>query len=411
MKRSLLEITGVAVVGVVLIGFVVFGEQSSSDAPNDAEGAVAAQSVVESRSDASIDGESPIRSEAAGGRGDDVFAGLRRHSSATLRIESRVDGGRWETVEAISPLKGQRVELRVERVEGAHVRWLEIRPDTLKMYKNANFPWDPEPYKWIGLGKIDYAAREMVPFRDRWEIRLFEGDHGGDASTDTESKRFSESRGETLRSAQRDIKTDDRVADRFYHRDVGSFWFQVEVARDGRVSYSPGIESCDERGLSTKVFRVSVRDGEGYLGYLTSFHNVPGVFGSVTYQSHNFLGVDCADVLMAAYGRWKGKAMEKNYNVAMLVTEWPHVHTFDLDAGTPAPRTRWGDDVRPGDLVAVRYDGARQYQHVGALYRDANANAILDGEDLVLHAGPRPLQTSRLKEGSFDGHVVVMRPR
>jgi hypothetical protein len=258
----------------------------------------------------------------------------------------------------------------------------------------------------------------MESFRDRWEIRPFEGEDGGDSSEATESKGFSGSRDETLRSAsatadrrQGDIDSGGSGADRFYHRDVGSFWFQVEVAHQGRVSYSPGIESCDERGLSTKVFRVAVRDGEGYLGYLTSFHNVPGVFGSVTYQSHNYLGVDCADVLMAAYGRWKGKAMEKNYNVAMLVTEWPHVHAFDLDAGTPTPKTRWSDDVRPGDLVAVRYDGARQYQHVGALYRDANANAILDGEDLVLHAGPWPLRASRLKEGNFDGHVVVMRPR
>ena len=43
--------------------------------------------------------------------------------------------------------------------------------------------------------------------------------------------------------------------------------------------------------MSPKVFRVSVRDGEGYVGWLASYFNVPGLFGSVIHQSANYIGV------------------------------------------------------------------------------------------------------------------------
>lgn len=48
--------------------------------------------------------------------------------------------------------------------------------------------------------------------------------------------------------------------------------------------------------------------------------------------------------------------------------------------------------------------------NIGALFSDANRNDVLDGDDLVIHAGPQPLHYSHLKEGNFDGHVVILRP-
>ena len=327
---------------------------------------------------------------------DDTFASSVRHSRPTILIESSIDGGRWVKKTAIYPIKGQKVALRVDEIPGANIRWFQIVPDTSKIYKNANFPWEQNPYQWVGFAKIDYHKKELIRFRGHWEIEPFDNEEGS-AFRDRESSSFGPVENMGMDS-------------RFYHKDIGSFWFLVEIENEGIIYRSVGIEDSDHRGLSPQVFRVSIRSGEGYIGYLTSFFNVPGLFGSVTYQSNNYIGVDCADVLMAAYGKWKHKPIEKNYNVAMLVSQFPKVVEFDLLEGRPNKKLRWGKDVRPGDFVAVRYSGRKQYQHIGALFSDANGNSILDGGDLVIHAGPQPLHYSYLKDGNFDGHVAILRP-
>jgi len=305
---------------------------------------------------------------------------------AGAAIEFRVDGGRWQVGSSTTILKGQKIELRTRVVPGAAVRWYQIFPDVSAMYKNANFPWDQDAYKWIGFGKIRYFREEIRGFRDQWRVRPFRP-----------TQRSQGFRNESARS-------------RYFHYEVGSFWFQVEVENDGKVDSSPGIKDSDHRGLSPKVFRVSVRDGDGFLGYLTTFFNVPAVFGSVPFQSNNYIGADCADTLIAARGKWRGETPTRNYNVAMLVKELPTVAEFDLSGGRPNKQIRWGKDVRPGDFIAVRYQGARSYQHIGALFGDRNDDGRLDAEDTMLHAGPYPLALDRLSSGAFDGHVSILRP-
>jgi hypothetical protein len=230
----------------------------------------------------------------------------------------------------------------------------------------------------------------LVEFRDQWEIHPFEKPDSANLQ-DTALAGF---------LGRKPSKP----------RPHGSFWFQVEVENRGRFTRSYGIEDNDKRGLNPKVFRVSRRDGKGYVGFLTTFFNVPGLFGSIPYQSHNYIGVDCADVLVAAYGKWKRVRFKKDQCVAGLVTGLPKVVKFKIRDGNPKPRIRWGKRIRPGYLIAVRYPGARSYQHIGALAKDANKNGLLDGADLVLHAGPYPLRYSSLKEGKFDGHVVILKP-
>ncbi len=144
---------------------------------------------------------------------------------------------------------------------------------------------------------------------------------------------------------------------------VGSFWFQAEVDDSGTFVRSYGIEGSDKRGLNPKVFRVSRRHGKGYLGFLTSFFNVPGLFGSIPYQRHNYVGVDCADVLVAAYCKWKNTRIKKDQCVAGLVTGLPKVLESELRDGNPTRRIRWDKDVRAGYLLAVRYVGAKVAYH------------------------------------------------
>jgi hypothetical protein len=313
-----------------------------------------------------------------------------------LLIQARIDNGPWITTTSIYPLKGQKISLRVRKIPNSKVRWFRIRPDTSPMYKNANHPWEKNPYKWIGLAKIKYHRQELVGLRGRLQIQPF------DPPDSVHWRVTNRAPAGLITRVPGEVRPDMQP--------VGRFWFQVEVEHSGTFVRSYGIEDNDKRGLNPKVFRVSRRDGKGYLGFLTSFFNVPGLFGSIPYQSHNYIGVDCADVLVAAYCKWKNTRIKKDQCVAGLIKGLPKVLESDLHDGNPARRIRWGTDVRAGYLVAVRYFGAKSYQHIGALAKDSNSNGLLDGEDLVLHAGPSPLHYTRLKTGKFDGHIMVLEP-
>jgi len=311
-------------------------------------------------------------------------------------IEARVDDGPWTNSASIYPLKGQKVALRVKRTADSKLRWFSLWPDNSTVYKNANFPWDAEPYKWIGLAKIRYKRQELVSLRDRWEIYPLEEPA---ASSLLEATHFSGH-----------LPTGIVGGSQARVQPFGSFWFQAEVERAGTFARSYGFEDNDNRGLLPGVFRVSVRDGDGYLGFLTSFFNVPGLFGSTPYQSLNYIGVGCADVLVAAYCAWKNVRIKEDHCVASLVGRLPKVAQFALQHGVPQQEIRWGKHVVPGYLIAVKYPGQKGYQHTGALVEDTNRNGLLDDEDLVLHAGPQPLHYVFLKEGKFDGQVVVLKP-
>lgn len=291
-------------------------------------------------------------------------------------IRSRIDNGPWTGTFAIHPDKDSDVMLGLKELPGARLSWYRIEPDISVNYKNANYPWERNPYKWIGLAPIQYRRTELTQFRDSWVIRPF-----GKPSPKDGTK-----------------------------NPTGSYWFQVMVEHNGRCRRSYGPEDNDKRGLNPKVFRVSVRNGDGYHGYLHTFFNVPGVFGSITYQSMNYIGADCADVLVAAYCAWKQIELKRNYNVATLVTGLPRVVKFKIDDGEPDRTLTWGKEIRPGYLIAVRYSGARGYQHIGAFSRDANGNGILDSPDILLHAGPGPLNPTRLGDGMFNGDAVVLKP-
>ena len=297
------------------------------------------------------------------------------NSSANVIIESKINNGSWQSKKAIYPLKGQKIFLKVDMPGGKSIRWYQIIPDVSQLYKNANYPWEKNPYKWVGFAKIKYHRYELRQFRDKWEI----------------SPSFKD------------------FSDSDYRRDVGSFWIQAEVYDGRKKLTSPGLKNNDYRGLSPDVFRISIRDGEGYIGYLTSFFNVPGLFGSVTYQSTNYIGVDCADAVMAAYSRWKNKPLQKNYNVTSVVHDFPVLHKLAFSSGVPTKKVYWNRDVKPGDFIAVKSYG-NQYFHIGALFKDGNQNGFLDGDDIVLHAGPAPLHFSSLINGGFDGTVAIIRP-
>lgn len=314
-----------------------------------------------------------------------LLAVSARPAAAAPVIEASVDGGPW-AARSVAPLAGQKVRLRVKAPPGATVRWYQLIPDLVDMHKNARFPWESRAYEWEGFGRIP-VGRELLEKLSGPEVTLF--------PTAGWTERYG----------------DPSTATPYYRADKGSFWFQAEVEKDGRVERTPGLEAGDHRGLSPKVMRVSVREGPGLVGWLTSFYNVPALFGSVPYQSQNYIGVDCADALVTALGKWKGRDDPKNWNVDMLVASLEKRGELTVaEDGTATSALSWGRDVAPGDFVAVRYPGARRWQHIGMLAGD-DGDGLLDAGDAVIHAGPRPLRADTLGGGAFPGAVAVLRPR
>ena len=311
------------------------------------------------------------------------FAAVAQAGPA-LSLEGRVGEGAWGSGPAVA-MRGQAVSVRIAEAPMGEVRWYQIFPDLDQQYKNANHPWEPDPYTWVGFGEIDYERHELVGWRGLSEPVVF--------AASGESKLLADPSGSP-----------------FFDAEVGSYWLQAEVHAETGVVRSAGIEERDHRGLSPTVFRITMRHDTSFLGELTGYRNVPGLFGSVVHQSRHYIGVDCADVLVAARARARSEGLSRNFNVAMLVSEWERVGAFAMEGGTPERPVSWGADLRPGDLLAVRYAGSRQYAHIGALAEDADGDGLLGPADLVLHAGPDPLHYSKLSEGGFDGDVIVLRP-
>ncbi|KID58821.1 hypothetical protein JF50_02910 [Pseudoalteromonas luteoviolacea] len=285
----------------------------------------------------------------------------------------------WHIRSAVVSPSGSAVRLKVDVAQGEQVRWYQIIPDTSQYYKNANHPWEQNPYQWAGFGKVRYQQKHLKQFDNHPYITV-------DAGL---------------------LKQNNVFNSHYYHADVGSFWFEVEVIGvNGIKRVSTGVRDTDHRGLSKHVLRVSFTTGDGYLGTLSSFFNVPAIFGSVPYQSQHYLGVDCADVLMAAHAiHNNGKVHDRN--VAWLVTNLKHKANLSDFKGAGSA-IKWGADISPGDFIAVRYRQNGQFAHIGALYKDSNNNGLLDGEDLVLHAGPNALSYSTVSDAGFLGEIVIL---
>jgi hypothetical protein len=260
---------------------------------------------------------------------------------------------------------------------GLSVRWIQIVPETARYYKNANHPWEVDPYKWVGYGQIEYRAAEIEGWRGRTEVEVNAPFCFSAASHSP-----------------------------YYHADLGSFWLQVQDENGRR---SPGLPEVTERGLPPQVFRLTLETDEGYLGSLTGFFNVPGLFGCTAYQSYHYIGVDCADVLVAAHQRLLGLGQSEDINVTWLVDHWKVIAALQILEGVPKTQLKWGSEIQPGDAIAVRYTPGKAFMHIGALYADANHDGLLDSADAVLHAGPQALHISKLREKGFDGEVVILR--
>jgi len=340
----------------------------------------------------------PIGAQKAGSPvlGKDALAAFGA-MKPSLAIRSRLGEGRWSSKRAIATSNGKELSLSVSAKEGASIRWYLVLPDLTRNYANAAPPWETNAYAWTGMDAIGVFQIELAAFRNRAEIRPFDGD--AVASAIAALKDSVAASGGNLEGFE------------FYHAELGTFWFAADVEIDGRASRTRGAVDVSDRGLSSEVFRAVVRGGETYLDALRGFYNVAGLFGSTTWQASHHVGADCADILMAALAEWQRRPLARNMNVQQLTQILKVVATIDVTNGEPSRTLRFGEEIEEGDFVAVKYEGFRKFVHVGAIAADADGDGVLSPNDLVLHAGPYPLHPTRLVYGAFDGEVKILRPR
>lgn len=289
---------------------------------------------------------------------------------------------------AVSPQEALPAGVRVswERVESRllHVEHDPPNPGNPSFSNNVLF--GPRHGAWLGYDRLEYATYPALPRRG------------------TRAEGASRLVVAAAHPARRDL---DR------HGGAGSLWLAAEVTLpDGATVHTPGAHDTDRLGLSRDVLRVSFREGDGFLGWLSTFFNVPNVFGSngptdVNHQTERYTGADCADVLVGAL-RASGRRDVRYVSVAGIgryarAVSPPLVMTAGRGVRTTRGEERvlrWGQDVEPGDLLAIDYLDAgrtlpRAWDHIGALVEDGGPAGAPDGvlgpEDVLRHVTGRGL--------------------
>jgi hypothetical protein len=220
-----------------------------------------------------------------------------------LRVLARPAGAPRALAGPVQVRVGEVVELTLALVDGrvskplpadARVTWLRIEPrmehvalpppnPSTQTYSNSVL-FGPRHGDWLGFDTIEYEERALVA--------------GVDATIDGQRL--------LLRGARSDDARRDPLGA------AGSIWMAAEVALgDGTTLRTAAARDVDRLGLSREVMRVSFRESDDFIGWLSTYEHVPDVFGSSggrasSHQADRYVGADCMDLLtgaMRAMGR------------------------------------------------------------------------------------------------------------
>lgn len=279
-------------------------------------------------------------------------------------------------------VRGRRLR-PLRRLGDVALRWSRIEPQPHHVstpppnrknpaYSNARL-FGPHHGRWIGYDRIEYAESPIAGAK--------------------------QSRLELARVAPSHPRVD-------VHGGLGTMRYRVRV-RIGDVEISsPGAPPTVVRGISPRVMRVSFRSGDGFVGFLTSFYNVPNVFGSGggtgrSHQTELYQGADCADVLIGA-ARRAGAPLRYTSVLGLeryaapitpllLLSDKGVFYVDDQRKPERSAGLSFAQDVAVGDLMLIDYvgfDGSpRSWDHVAVISGDAGRRGWFDPEDLVMHMG------------------------
>ena len=260
------------------------------------------------------------------------------------------------------------------------VSWRRVEPrrehtstaapnEKIMVYANA-VVFGPRHGRWIGYDQLEYFE---TPIDGAHETRLL------------------------VDSAAPTQHADERNGD---YATLGTMRLAATVELAGTRAASPGADDAPAGQIAARVFRYTLRSDDSFLGWLSSYFNVPYLFGSAgkgaRSQAERYIGADCADVLVAALRR-SGRHELEYSSVAELADSFERVAgpaTVGAKA-SPTSTLRVGTDVLPGDLLALDYVGAaelpRALDHIVAFVADRGPGGAADGllgpDDLVADSG------------------------
>lgn len=199
------------------------------------------------------------------------------------------------------------------------------------------------------------------------------------------------------------------------HNGLGAMRYMVKMQYDGKKYRTADEKTLNYLGISEKVFRLTVRADDSYLGYATSYFNVPGIYGSHERQVDRYIGVDCADLVVGAHRRWKPEKDTKYTGVnglrKIMKAQGTKYALFRNGRVAEAKSNNtMKNTFKKGMIVMFDYPGSRMgwYDHVAIMYKD-NGNNVIDGNDLILHCGPMEPRITKLKSqgGVLDFPTIV----
>ena len=264
-----------------------------------------------------------------------------------LVVEADIDGRKTYFSESDDvELNGRRLKTRKPGDLEAAVRWYKVEPakNSYNNMKSEKFSWDTPSY-----------TENLI-----WDVNSW-----------------------TISADAHPTNTEKDV-----NGGAGTMRYKAEIVHDGKVYASPGKESKNKTGVNDKVHRITFRNGDDFVGWLSAYFNVPYIYGSAgangSHQTDRFVGADCADLVIGACRKSGGNLPYTNAsglkNFSDTVVEQSGLETDDGGFYRRGGRKLgYGTDVKTGDLILFGD------WHVGVLMEDANANGVLDRDDLMLH--------------------------
>lgn len=178
---------------------------------------------------------------------------------------------------------------------------------------------------------------------------------------------------------------------------LGTMRYKVEFIYNNKKFSTPGKESVNLQGITEDVHRISFRKGDDFIGWLTSFFNLPYIYGSdgktdEDHQTEKNIGADCADLIVGAY-RKMGNNIPYTYSVGLIdftntIIEESDLFTDGENFYNSHKLVKYGDDVKNGDLILFGK------WHVGVIAEDKSnpkgfykgkADGIFNKYDLMIH--------------------------
>ncbi|MBT3814698.1 hypothetical protein HOE37_02340 [Candidatus Woesearchaeota archaeon] len=282
------------------------------------------------------------------------------------------------------------------KLEHVIMQWSKVEPliDSHFPYENS----DPDTRKWLGIDKINYASSQV----------------------------------EKTKGLQR-ILADAKPTKQNHNFELGTMRFSLELRINDKSWNTPNHNNVKRGGIKSDVLRICYLLDETFLGWTTSYFNVPGIYGSASlnhshsqrsHQTELYLGFDCADLIVGAARHLNRKYKYTNADGLRQQTEYSDEYLLhqngeitDLEGNTA--QLKYDQDVQQGDLVFFADQNSNRYWHVVVLLEDVNdlsatqrkekedAERIFNGHDPILHYDNLGLGLSKLTSVSYQTQKIV----